>query len=193
MKVAKTEDDFHVISEQTIKITAIPDGSVLDVGGGGEGIIAQIGGKRITAVDRLQSEIDEAKPRAPDANWVCADATKLVFPDESFDNATSFFSGMYMTKETLTGVFREVYRLIPENGAFWIWDAIIDYESGPFVIYLRIETPSGRVITTGYGIGRVERNRTATDIQQLLQECGFSIEEVRAHQYWYFIVAKKKG
>ncbi len=192
MKVAKTREDYHVIPEQTITITRIPNGSILDIGGGGEGVIAQIGGKWITAVDKLQSEIDEAKPQAPDANWLCADATNLSgFPDGSFDNATAFFSGLYMTKEILVEVFREVYRLIPEKGVFWIWDAIIDYQIGPFIIQLRIEIPNGKVVTTGYGRRRVERDRNVSDTQRLLKESSFSIEEVKEHQYWYFIAAKK--
>ena len=86
---------------------------------------------------------------------------------------------------------REVYRLIPESGVFWIWDAIIDYQIGPFIIQLRIEIPNGQVVTTGYGCRRVERDRNVSDTQSLLKEHGFSIEEVKEHPYWYFIAAKK--
>ncbi|MFX0205423.1 MAG: hypothetical protein ACFFDT_05510 [Candidatus Hodarchaeota archaeon] len=60
MKIAKSTDDCHVIPEQTVIIDGIPQGSVLDIGGGGEGVIVQISWHRITAVDKLQSEIDEA-------------------------------------------------------------------------------------------------------------------------------------
>ncbi|MHA2231728.1 MAG: hypothetical protein ACXAB4_04495, partial [Candidatus Hodarchaeales archaeon] len=61
-------------SRQQVIIEDIPVGRILDVGGGGEGIIAQIGGDRVTAVDRLETEIEEARPKAPTANWKVADA-----------------------------------------------------------------------------------------------------------------------
>ncbi len=40
---------------QKIEIKSIPEGSIVDIGGGGEGIIAQIGRERVTAVDKFQS------------------------------------------------------------------------------------------------------------------------------------------
>jgi 2-polyprenyl-3-methyl-5-hydroxy-6-metoxy-1,4-benzoquinol methylase len=58
--------------QQEIIINEIPDGKIIDIGGGGEGIIAQIGGKNVTVIDRSQNEIDEAKDKAPDAKWVVA-------------------------------------------------------------------------------------------------------------------------
>ena len=82
---------------QKIEIESIPEGKIIDIGGGGEGIIAQIGKERVTAIDKFQREIDEAKHKAPEAIWVLADAKKLDFSDEHFDNATSFFSIMYMS------------------------------------------------------------------------------------------------
>ncbi|MHA1199878.1 MAG: hypothetical protein ACTSQF_11170 [Candidatus Heimdallarchaeaceae archaeon] len=45
---------------QQITIKEIPTGSIIDIGAGGEGVIAQIGGKRVTAIDKRQDEIDEA-------------------------------------------------------------------------------------------------------------------------------------
>ena len=103
---------------QTIPIESIPEGSIVDIGGGGEGIIGQIGGKRVTAVDKFQNEIDEVKHKAPETTWVLADAKNLDFPDEHFNNATAFFSIMYMSNEDKKAVFKEVYRVIPSGGAF---------------------------------------------------------------------------
>ena len=68
---------YFFTRSQKIIIDSIPDGSVIDIGGGGEGIIAQIGNERITAIDKNQSEINEAKPNAPKANWILADATNI--------------------------------------------------------------------------------------------------------------------
>lgn len=37
---------------QEIIIDEIPSGSIIDIGAGGEGVIAQVGGKRVTAIDK---------------------------------------------------------------------------------------------------------------------------------------------
>lgn len=81
----------------TIEIKEKLDGSILDIGGGGEAVIGQIYKDRVTAIDNRQEELDEA----PDC---CIkqlmDATELLFPDNSFDNVTFFYTLMYMTEET---------------------------------------------------------------------------------------------
>ena len=45
---------------QKITIDTIPNGSVIDIGGGGEGVIAQIGKDKVTVIDKHQEEINEA-------------------------------------------------------------------------------------------------------------------------------------
>ncbi|MFX0016987.1 MAG: class I SAM-dependent methyltransferase, partial [Candidatus Hermodarchaeota archaeon] len=142
---------FLFTRSQKITIDSIPDGSVIDIGGGGEGIIAQIGNERITAIDKSQGEIDEAKPNAPTANWILADATDLSYSDDYFDNATAFFSGMYMSMETFGKICRETYRVLKTNGEFWIWDANISNDKDLFLIRLHITLPNGKEIKTGYG------------------------------------------
>ena len=192
MKVAKSNDDYHVYPKQIVSVNEIPSGNILDIGGGGEGIIAQIGLDRITAVDQRQSEIEEAKPNAPEANWLCADARNLDFDDEYFDNATSFFSGMYMTEEVLGDVFKEVSRLLVKDGSFWLWDAVISYGKGPFIIPLEIHIPNGKIIGTGYGKRTVDRNRISSNVINLLNEAGFTSTIIEENSYWYSIQAKKK-
>lgn len=43
-----------------IKIESDLKGSILDVGGGGEAVIGQVYGDRVTAIDNRQEELDEA-------------------------------------------------------------------------------------------------------------------------------------
>jgi ubiquinone/menaquinone biosynthesis C-methylase UbiE len=181
---------YFFIRPQKISIESIPDGSVIDIGGGGEGIIAQIGNERITAVDKLQSEIDEAKPNAPKANWILADATALSYSDEYFDNATAFFSGMYMSVETYEKVCREVYRVLKNKGEFWIWDANISDNKDLFLIRLHITLPNGKKIKTGYGTRRMNQN--IPEITQKLVEAKFYIDQTDNHEQWFFIKAIKK-
>ena len=191
MKIASNLEEFFKYPRQTINIQAIPSGSILDVGGGGEGIIAQIGKKNVTAVDKLQSEIDEAKPHAPEATWILADATNLDFLDHHFDNATAFFSGMYMTEEVFVNVLQEIYRILPNNGELWIWDAVISYEIGPFIIPIHVITPSGKAIETAYGKRRVTNDRPVDLVSKFLTRVEFTPEIVTSNQFWYLIKAKK--
>jgi ubiquinone/menaquinone biosynthesis C-methylase UbiE len=172
-----------------IIINSIPDGSVIDIGGGGEGIIAQIGNERITAIDKLQSEIDEAKPHAPNAKWILADATNLPYSDEHFDNATAFFSGMYMSMETFEKVCKETFRVLKNKGEFWIWDSKISDDKDLFIIRLQITLPDGKRINTGYGTRTKKRN--LTEIKQKLVETNFQVEIAEDNEKWFFIKAIK--
>ncbi|MFX1424479.1 MAG: class I SAM-dependent methyltransferase [Promethearchaeota archaeon] len=181
---------FLFTRSQKITIDSIPDGSVIDIGGGGEGIIAQIGNERITAIDKSQGEIDEAKPNAPTANWILADATDLSYSDDYFDNATAFFSGMYMSMETFGKICRETYRVLKTNGEFWIWDANISNDKDLFLIRLHITLPNGKEIKTGYGTKI--KNRGIIEIKQKLVETKFHIELAENHGKWFFIKAIKK-
>ena len=180
---------YIFIRPQKISIESIPDGSVIDIGGGGEGIIAQIGNERITAIDKHQSEIDEAKPNAPKANWILADASALSYSDDYFDNATAFFSGMYMSEQTLEEVFKEVYRVLKTGGEFWIWDAIIKDNKELFIIRLTITLPDGTKVRTGYG-SRLT-NRRLPEITQLLEKSNFSVSVIEDNEKWFFLKADK--
>ena len=174
---------------QEIIIKEIPPGSIIDIGGGGEGVIAQIGGERITAIDKHQSEIDEAIDKAPEAKWMVADALDLPFEEEEFDNATAFFSGMYMSHEDKRNVFKEVHRVIPSGGEFWIWDSKIKTRRETFLIMLRISLPGKKKFNTGYGTRITDQDEIL--FKDYLNEAGFSIEETKVNKYWFFIRARK--
>ncbi|MFW9925422.1 MAG: class I SAM-dependent methyltransferase [Candidatus Thorarchaeota archaeon] len=180
---------YEVTPFQEIIIHQIPSGSIIDIGAGGEGVIAQIGGERITAIDKRQSEIDEAIDKAPDAKWMVADALDLPFEDEEFDNATSFFSGMYMSHDDKRDIIKEVHRVLPVGGEFWIWDSKIKTSKEGFLIVLIISLPGKEKVNTGYGTNIT--NQDETIYEKYLSEAGFSIEEIEVKKYWFFIRAKK--
>ncbi|MFX0091689.1 MAG: class I SAM-dependent methyltransferase [Candidatus Hodarchaeota archaeon] len=173
---------------QKILLTKIPPGRILDVGGGGEGIVAQIGKERVTAVDRLESEIEEARPNAPTATWRVADARDLPFENESFDNATAFFSFMYMTTPTKKDVCKEIYRVLPPGGELWVWDANIICKEPEFIIALSIQLPNGKIIGTGYGS---RQKQTSKSISEILKETRFEVSDLHSSEFWFFVKAKK--
>lgn len=72
-------------------------GSILDIGGGGEGIIGLAYGEQVTAIDISQEELDEAPGGF---TKICMDEAHMTFQDGCFDNVTFFFSLMFMDKSS---------------------------------------------------------------------------------------------
>ncbi|MHA2495693.1 MAG: methyltransferase domain-containing protein [Candidatus Hodarchaeales archaeon] len=178
-------------SRKRVAIEDIPSGRILDIGGGGEGIIAQIGGDKVTAIDKLESEIEEARPKAPTATWKVEDARDMSFEDGSFDHATAFFSLMYMRKPRVKEeVLAEVFRVLSPGGEFWIWDANISGTKETFIIFLKIELPSGKIVKTGYG-AKGKGKQTVDEISNMLQEIGFEVNVVSSDKAWFFLKARK--
>lgn len=178
----------YLFRKQKVVIEEIPAGKIIDIGGGGEGIIAQIGAERVTAVDKLEAEIKHAQTKAPKAIWQVADARELPFDNETFDNATIFFSLMYMKQTVKEEVISEVFRVLPKGGEFWIWDANIQKE-GIFVIMLKITLPNGKIIRTGYGSKGCTQSPEL--ISEILQKNGFHVKEISTNKQWFFLKAQK--
>ncbi len=55
-------------------------GEILDIGGGGEGIIGRVYGQQVTAIDNIQEELDEAPSSC---KKMLMDASELEFSDET--------------------------------------------------------------------------------------------------------------
>jgi len=144
---------YHTLEIQNIDLKNIElQGDVLDIGGGGEGIIGQTLENKVVAIDKLKGELEEA-PEGP--LKLVMDAKELKFLDNSFDNATSFFTFMYIKKEDYKVVFKEIYRVLRSDGKFKMWDTIIPkYKGGGkdiFLVPLEIDM-GNKVITTTYGV-----------------------------------------
>ena len=154
----------------TVEISAELMGSVLDIGGGGEAVIGQIYGDRVTAIDNRQEELDEA----PDCcSKVLMDATELLFPDCAFDNVTFFYTLMYMTGETQQRAICEAARVLKVGGSLHIWDCDIGSAfPDPFVVDLDILSGDKR-IRTSYGIVKAGTQSSGSVIR-LLEQAGLS-------------------
>jgi len=127
------------------------DGLILDIGGGGEGVIGKLNGKQVVAIDTSEKELVETQN---EALKIVMDATDLKFLSESFDVCTVFFSLMYIPRNQHLKVFEEVHRVLKDDGRFLIWDArIIERHKKykDFVVLLRVKLPSEK-IETGYGV-----------------------------------------
>ena len=178
---------FQALSKpkRHILLPEIPEGCVLDIGGGGEGVIAQAGGPGVIAIDKFMSEVSEARGKAPGTTWLVADATALPHPNNSMDHATAFFSALYMSDDVKEKVFKETWRVLKTGGEFWIWDVPMTTKSDVFAFRLQVETPS---ISTIYGVKA--KDQSAATICNQLQAVGFETELITNDKNWFFIKAK---
>lgn len=162
-------------------------GTILDIGGGGEGIIGQLYGEQVVAIDNRREELDEA----PDCfEKVLMDATSMTFADNSFENVTSFYTLMFMTEEDQQKALREAARVVKPNGEVHIWDCCIDSAyPDPFCIDVEILLPAGKIQTT-YGVGKLDAQSLAS-IQSMCETAGLRIDEAKANGLHFYIRCRK--
>src|SRR5579864_4997675 len=80
---------MHVFDRQDFTVADFQaSGYILDIGGGGEGIIGLMKPSQVIAIDLSKQELEDA-PAGP--LKIIMDATDLKFLDTSFDTATAFF------------------------------------------------------------------------------------------------------
>jgi ubiquinone/menaquinone biosynthesis C-methylase UbiE len=147
-----SEDRRYWLPEIEVDLGPIEAQSwILDIGGGGEGVIGQLAGDQVVAIDRSERELREA-PEGP--LKIVMDATQLDFLDESFQTVTCFFSLMYMPLDIHLQVFSEITRVLKSGGRCLIWDYTIpvqgDIQQPIGAFKLTVNLPD-RVINTGYG------------------------------------------
>jgi ribosomal protein S18 acetylase RimI-like enzyme len=176
------DERAHTFARQHVVVSSLPStGAILDIGGGGEGVIGQIAGDRVVAIDRLREELEEA-PAGP--LKIVMDARELGFLDKSFQTVTAFFSLMYMKGEDHPRVFEKVLRVLAPGGRFLIWDAVIPPRRGDkkdvVVFPMTIDLPDGKVVSTAYGVRWPDEGRDEAYYQRLAGQVGFTILSQRA-------------
>lgn len=137
---------------QSIELSPIETGGfILDIGGGGEGIIGKLNGKQVIAVDTNERELLGTQN---EALKVVMDATNLQFLPESFDVCTAFFSLMYIPNDKHLNVFEEAHRVLKNGGKFLMWDVRIQEKRGDykaFLVRLKVRLPNEET-KAGYGV-----------------------------------------
>jgi ubiquinone/menaquinone biosynthesis C-methylase UbiE len=155
MKIDKKKlrkEDLYFLDKQTVVIHDFKaDGFILDIGGGGEGVIGQLKGKQVISIDLKKEELLEA---ANGPLKMVMDATDLKFLDNSFNSVTAFYSLMYMTTREHERVFSEVFRVLKDEGLFRIWDVQLVHkkctDKPGFAVPLEIILPDTK-LNVGYG------------------------------------------
>lgn len=189
--MSNDEKMFVIENQQVIIETEINGERILDIGGGGEGIIGLCYEKRVIAIDARKDELEEA----PDGPLkIVMDARELSFLENSFDAVTSFFTLMYINKIDHEKVFNEVYRVLKKDGEFFLWDTVIPKKDGEiediFVIQLEIKTPI-KQIKTGYGVLRKEQEQDLGYFISLGEKVGFKVIKREKEDQVFKIIFRK--
>lgn len=166
-------------------------GLILDIGGGGEGVIAQLKGNQVIAVDLQKRELEEA-PGEPLLKIVM-DARDLKFLDRSFSTAAVFFTFMYIPPADHDKVFSEIHRVLKTGGRLLIWDVVFPAKTNPpqtAIMYpIHIKLPKTE-IETGYGARFVEGQGMAHFVEAA-RRTGFDVVTQKSGQGWFRIELKK--
>jgi ubiquinone/menaquinone biosynthesis C-methylase UbiE len=162
------------------------EGVVVDIGAGGEGIIAKTCGRNAVCVDISKREIDEARSRGAVAQWVLSDARSMPFRNGSFDVATFFFSLMYVkTLERKRAIIGEAKRILKSDGRLYFWEAIIGEKPDLYVVFVDVSLPDGGKVVTGYGVRGKGKEQTLEQVRQLALEVGFKVITPESHKNWF--------
>lgn len=149
-------------------------GRILDIGGGGEGVIGRLYKNQVIAIDNCQEELDEA-PNC--CSKVLMDATHLEFSSREFDHVTFFYSLMFMNTETQKQALAEAARVLKVGGALHIWDAeIASAYPVPFRVDLDIQLDD-EVIHTTFGCASDVINQNATTFTSICLGYGLIVQK----------------
>lgn len=186
------EPGIHFLPEHTITIQDFSvSGLILDIGGGGEGVIGRLKGSQVVAIDLREDELEET----PDGPLkLVMDARELTFLDESFEVVTAFFSLMYIDPSEHYEVLRHAYRVLKPGGRLLIWDLRLPAHSAgmPEVVALplKIKLPA-EIISTGYGARWPREAQDEKSWQNLASLFGLKEMNIQSESSWFFLELQK--
>lgn len=174
----------YAIPRQAVDLRRVVlKGYILDIGGGGEGIIGQLGKNKVVSIDQSERELREAPPGGLK---IIMDARMLNFLDCTFDTVTAFFTLMYIPEDDREQIFKEIYRVLKKGGQFVIWDVVVrkkraNQKKDILVVPMNITLPH-RKIRTAYSAPLPLHDQNCQSFQKLGEKVGFSATKATARR-----------
>ena len=185
---------FYFEKQEVIVKDFTAEGFILDIGGGGRGVIGELKGEQVIAIDPSKRELEGA---AAGPLKIIMDATNLQFLDGIFSTATSFYTLMYIKgTDDHKKAFSEVFRVLTPKGRFLIWDAVFpprfDEDKDIAVFPLTVQLPD-KEIDAGYGVLWPEDGRNISYYVRLAESVGFKVISEKEEDHQLFLELKKPG
>jgi len=183
------EERYYVYERQLVTVDDFPSsGHILDIGGGGEGIIGLLKGQDVIAIDTNRRELEEA---AEGALKIVMDARDLQFLDDAFNTATAFFSLMFLKESSdYRKVLDEIFRVLRPGGRFLIWDTTIserpEVPQPSYAVLLTVHVKDLE-IETGYGQPWPAGTHDLSFYERLAQQTGFQIKDRETEGHFFFL------
>lgn len=164
------------------------NGKILDIGGGGEGVIGRLYTNQVVAIDIRQDELDEAPAGF---EKILMDATQLDFKDNSFDHVTSFYTLMFMDTEDQRRAISEAARVLASDGELHIWDCDIPSANpDPFLIDVIVRLPNEQISTT-YGVIKQD-TQSEKSIAEMCANAGLKLTGRSQSEYGFYLRFQKQ-
>lgn len=182
---------LHRFPTQELTLEPIEaEGLILDVGGGGEGVIGQLNGAQVVAIDISERELLDAPPGPLK---LVMDARKLTFVPESFNTTTVFFTFMYIKGSDHEAVLRQIWRVLKPGGRLLIWD--VNFRDRPpekkSALFLYTARLPGRQIRSGYGVSWPEGVQDLGYWVALGEKAGFKAGVRKDAGVWFHLELTK--
>jgi len=173
---------------------AVPDfpaeGYIVDIGGGGEGVIGQLKPKQTIAIDLIKRELEES-PAGP--LKIVMDARDLKFLDNAIPTVTAFYCLMYVGEADHAKVFAEAHRVLAPGGRLLIWEAATPRQEGEkkWAMFPILANLPGKQIKTGYGVPLGEQPHDSAYFQRLGTRAGFQTVTSRENGRHFLLELQK--
>ena len=112
----RDSEDIHLLDDLIGRLP--PNAKVLDAGCGAGVPVAQLLSQKfqVTGVDFSEAQIELAKKRVPNAEFICQDMTKLDFPENSFDAICSYYAIIHIPREEHKPLLVNFYQMLKPGG-----------------------------------------------------------------------------
>ena len=185
---------YHTLPFQQVTLRRLDDcGQILDLGGGGEGVIGRLMGERVVAIDIVADELEEAPPGPLKIQM---DATSMLFLDDSFQTVTCFYTLLYMPVSDHTIALHESFRVLQPGGRMLIWDSEVlpcpGGEQDVLIVPVKVTLP-GDELTATYAIRWPGHEQTQASILKLAERVGFRLIRREAQGGAFYLELEKAG